>query len=65
MSLLSWVKKGGKHGQDRSVSASSIQAPTYEQLEPRLLLSADGLMPLVSPLIETQYEAAIVVDYEE
>ncbi|MCF7973670.1 MAG: LEPR-XLL domain-containing protein, partial [Phycisphaerae bacterium] len=65
MSLIDWMKKGRKNGQGRSASARPIQAPAFEQLEPRLLLSADGLMPLVSPLIETQYEYAIVVDLEE
>ena len=65
MSILNWMKRRRRNGQDRFASAPPIQTPTFEQLEPRVLLSADVLMPLASPLIETSNEAAIVVDYEE
>ena len=43
---------------------SRPQAPCFEQLEPRVLLSADAFMPIGSPLYETPFEAAIVVDLE-
>ncbi|NQV34499.1 MAG: LEPR-XLL domain-containing protein, partial [Phycisphaeraceae bacterium] len=64
MGLLDWVRKSRGEGRLRK-AASSPQAPCFEQLEPRVLLSADYLMPVESPLIETPCESAIVVDLEE
>ncbi|NQV35573.1 MAG: LEPR-XLL domain-containing protein, partial [Phycisphaeraceae bacterium] len=65
MSLLSWMKKSRKDGQLRAASAHPIQPPTFEQLEPRVLLSADAFAPAENHLYETSFEAAIVVDFEE
>ena len=61
MSIWSVLKRG--------FGATDAQQPTFERLEPRLLLSADpaGLAGQISPdFLDDQgaAEAAIVVDYE-
>ena len=70
MGFLNWVKKSRGERRLRIAAQSGPQAPCFEQLEPRVLLSADCLpgtfsMPLESPPIETPFEAAIVVDLYE
>ena len=65
MGLLGWITKKGKSGKAATPSFSLNQTPCFEQLEPRLLLSADGLLSVESPLYESPFEAAIVVDLDE
>jgi len=64
MGLLNWVRRSRGEGRSRIGELSRPQAPCFEQLEPRVLLSADSFMPLESPLHDTPVESAIVVDYE-
>ena len=64
MSLFQWMKGGLKQRRSRTSTDKQTQIPCFEQLEPRVLLSADALMPHDSPLMETPYESAIVVEYE-
>ena len=65
MGLLDWVKKSRGEGRLRKAASSHPHAPCFEQLEPRVLLSADCLMPLESPLHDTPFESAIVVELDE
>jgi len=61
MGLLRWLKQFG----DGNGHISESPVPAFEQLEPRLLLSADGLFSSVHPQVETPYESAIVVELDE
>ncbi|NQV31708.1 MAG: DUF4347 domain-containing protein, partial [Phycisphaeraceae bacterium] len=64
MRLLKRVMMGLK---TMRVASGSLEdhVPSFEQLEPRVLLSADALMSCALPLLETPYEAAIVVELDE
>ena len=64
MGLFNWVTKSLGIKRAALRGSPETYAPSFEQLEPRVLLSADCLMPLESPLIETPFEAAICVDLE-
>ncbi|NQV32619.1 MAG: DUF4347 domain-containing protein, partial [Phycisphaeraceae bacterium] len=65
MGLLNWMKKGVKRVGPHSGTSLPIRPPTFEQLEPRVLLSADAFSPAEVSLSETPFEAAIVVDLYE
>jgi hypothetical protein len=64
VSLFQWMKGGLEQRKSRVSTDTQTQTPCFEQLEPRVLLSADALMSPDSPLMETPYESAIVVEYE-
>ncbi|NQV35952.1 MAG: DUF4347 domain-containing protein, partial [Phycisphaeraceae bacterium] len=64
MGFLDWVTKSKKAKRVLSSGSSNTQLPCFEQLEPRVLLSADALMSPELLLVEPHYEAAIVVDLE-
>jgi len=64
MGLLNWMRKGTRGRGTRLSQPQQSHVPTFEQLEPRVLLSVGAFMPLESPLIETPFEAAIYVDLE-
>ena len=65
MGLLKWVTKGRQKKRAIRSGFSEPHAPCFEQLEPRVLLNADGFMPLESPLLESPNEVAIVVELVE
>ena len=68
MGLLNWVMKGLRGRGPRLATSQQSQPPTFERLEPRLLLSADpvGLSAmdswLDSPLDNSQPIAAIEME---
>ena len=65
MGLLDWVLKSGSGKRALTPVSVETHMPCFEQLEPRVLLSADALVPHEPPLVETPFEVAIVVDLDE
>ena len=65
MGIFSWMRKGAGGQGTRLTQSQQSRTPTFEQLEPRVLLNVDALMPPELLPIETPFEAAIVVDLEE
>jgi len=64
MGLFTWVKKSLGEKRKLSYASLEIRSPCFEQLEPRVLLSAEVPIPLVLPPTEPFFECAIVVDFE-
>ena len=44
MGLLNWIRKDNRGQRSRLSQSQHSQHPTFEQLEPRILLSGDGLL---------------------
>ncbi len=64
MGLFNWVTKSLESRRGSAPGSRDADGPCFEQLEPRVLLSADALMPVESPFHDTPVEAAIYVDLE-
>ncbi len=64
MRLFEWMKKGSKQHRSPIFTDTQTQVPCFEQLEPRILLSADvSLFQDIQPF-ETGVEQVISVDIE-
>jgi len=65
MGLLNWVTKGLGEWGSRLSAPQQSQPPTFERLEPRVLLSADASsVSEIHPLDTQPYEQVISVDLE-
>ena len=64
MGLFGWMGKGSGKRDTRFSVSPKPQVPTFEQLEPRVLLSADACLVPDYQLLETPEEQVISVDVD-